>query len=227
MAWSHRFIQDDAFISFRYADNFVRGKGLVWNTGEKVEGYTNFLWTILISVPLYLNLDAVKFSFVLGVFLFVLSLYFTYRLALTLLRSQHLAILAVLLLGTNYSFSSYATGGMETQLQTCLFVASLFLLCESIAKNSWSPFRLLMLSVLLSLAILTRLDSLLLLVVVLPRTLFHILRGESCGKQVVIGRLSLHSARAAGRNLAYLENALLWFSAAQHLLRKGDFTDFA
>jgi len=191
MAWSNRFIQDDAFISFRYADNFVQGNGLVWNPGEKVEGYTNFLWTILISIPLYLNLDPVRFSFVLGLILFVLSLYFTYRLALTLLHSQHLALMAVLLLGTNYSFRSYATGGMETQLQTCLFVASLFLLCDSIAKNSWSAFRLLMLSVLLSLAILTRLDSSLLLGVVLLVTLFHIFRGQNAGARKLLMAASL------------------------------------
>ena len=29
---------DDAFISFRYADNLVAGDGLVFNAGERVEG---------------------------------------------------------------------------------------------------------------------------------------------------------------------------------------------
>jgi hypothetical protein len=45
---------DDAFITFRYADNLVRGHGLVFNAGERVEGYTNFswtLWTALDRVP--------------------------------------------------------------------------------------------------------------------------------------------------------------------------------
>src|SRR3954470_13240280 len=41
LAW----LSDDAFISFRYARNWVTGKGLVYNAGERVEGYTNFLWT--------------------------------------------------------------------------------------------------------------------------------------------------------------------------------------
>ena len=36
---------DDAFISFRYAENWVSGHGPVYNAGERVEGYTNFLWT--------------------------------------------------------------------------------------------------------------------------------------------------------------------------------------
>ena len=42
-------IFDDAFISFRYARNLLDGHGLVWNPGERVEGYTNFLWTILLA----------------------------------------------------------------------------------------------------------------------------------------------------------------------------------
>lgn len=44
-----RFIQDDAFIFFRYVKNFVNGNGLVFNTGERVEGYTSFLWVTLLS----------------------------------------------------------------------------------------------------------------------------------------------------------------------------------
>ena len=37
------FLQDDAFIFLRYAQNWVAGDGLVWNPGERVEGYTSLL----------------------------------------------------------------------------------------------------------------------------------------------------------------------------------------
>ena len=40
------FLTDDAFISFRYARNLLEGQGLVFNVGERVEGYSNFLWTL-------------------------------------------------------------------------------------------------------------------------------------------------------------------------------------
>ena len=43
---SRRFVTDDAFISFRYARNLLEGNGLVWNPGERVEGYSNFLWVL-------------------------------------------------------------------------------------------------------------------------------------------------------------------------------------
>ena len=42
-AW---FLCDDAFISFRYVRNLLEGHGLVFNPGEYVEGYSNFLWVL-------------------------------------------------------------------------------------------------------------------------------------------------------------------------------------
>ncbi len=42
---------DDAFITFKYAENFADGYGLVFNIGDKpVEGYSNFLWLLLLSI---------------------------------------------------------------------------------------------------------------------------------------------------------------------------------
>ena len=38
------FLTEDAFISFRYVRNLLNGHGLVFNVGERVEGYSNFLW---------------------------------------------------------------------------------------------------------------------------------------------------------------------------------------
>ena len=40
------FVCQDAFISFRYARNLLEGHGLVYNPGEYVEGYSNFLWVL-------------------------------------------------------------------------------------------------------------------------------------------------------------------------------------
>ena len=46
--WSNGF--DDAFITYRYADNLRAGNGLVFNPGERVEGTSTFLFTIMLSV---------------------------------------------------------------------------------------------------------------------------------------------------------------------------------
>jgi len=41
---------DDALISMRYAWNLSHGHGLVWNPGERVEGYSNLLTTLVMSL---------------------------------------------------------------------------------------------------------------------------------------------------------------------------------
>ncbi len=46
LTWTAWFMADDAFISFRYARNLLEGNGLVFNPGERVEGYSNFLWVL-------------------------------------------------------------------------------------------------------------------------------------------------------------------------------------
>lgn len=44
------FTVDDTFITLRYAKNLALGHGLVWNPGEApVEGYTSWLWTVLLA----------------------------------------------------------------------------------------------------------------------------------------------------------------------------------
>lgn len=42
------FLHDDAFIAFRYAANWAAGIGPVYNPGERVEGYSDFLWVALL-----------------------------------------------------------------------------------------------------------------------------------------------------------------------------------
>ncbi len=48
---------DDSFITFRYARNLVEGHGLVFNPGERVEGYTNLLFVLLSAAFIRLGID--------------------------------------------------------------------------------------------------------------------------------------------------------------------------
>ena len=44
-------LDDDMMISMRYARNLAEGNGLVWTAGgDRVEGYSNFLWTMVMAV---------------------------------------------------------------------------------------------------------------------------------------------------------------------------------
>lgn len=179
LAWSNRFIQDDAFISFRYADNLVSGHGLVWNAGERIEGYTNFLWTLLMAVPLALKLDPVPVSFIVGLILFACSLIMTYRCANLICDSKWGCVVAVVLLGTNYTFSSFATGGLETQLQAFLFITCTYLVVRAWNENRWTPRILLTLSLCTSAAVLTRPEAVMLLVVLYPVTLYYVMNEKA------------------------------------------------
>src|SRR5262245_55750696 len=44
------FVVDDAFITFRFARNIAGGFGPVFNPGERVEGFSNPLYTYVLSV---------------------------------------------------------------------------------------------------------------------------------------------------------------------------------
>ena len=61
------FTIDDAFISFNYGMHLANGFGLVWNIGQSpVEGYTNFLWVLIIAVLTLLNLNPVASTKIIG-----------------------------------------------------------------------------------------------------------------------------------------------------------------
>jgi arabinofuranosyltransferase len=156
-ALHNRFVQDDAFISFRYARNLVDGHGLVFNPGERVEGYTNFLWTVLMAVPLALDADPVRFSWVVGLLLFPGSIYLTYRIGRSLSRRRDVGWMAAGLTGANFSYSAWATGGMETQAQSFLFLAVARLLVLVADRPSYP--RLLLFSFAAAAAFLLRMDS--------------------------------------------------------------------
>jgi arabinofuranosyltransferase len=44
-------VTEDALVTFRYAQNIADGNGPVFNPGERVEGYTNFSWLVLVALP--------------------------------------------------------------------------------------------------------------------------------------------------------------------------------
>ncbi len=61
------FYQDDSFISLRYARNLIAGDGLSWNPGERIEGYSNFAFVMVVALLGRLGLDLVFASRLVGV----------------------------------------------------------------------------------------------------------------------------------------------------------------
>ncbi len=115
------FLNDDAYISFRYADNLVRHGELVYNPGERVEGYTNFLWTVLMAGVMGLGLDVAVWSRILGITAAAVTLWLIARF---MARAEDHAspwdTLAPALLAAAPAYACWSTGGLETQLFTLL-----------------------------------------------------------------------------------------------------------
>jgi arabinofuranosyltransferase len=126
-AWDLRWLCDDAFISFRYADNLLRGHGLVYNVGERVEGYTNFLWTMLLAAFASVGVDIPRASIVLSLLAFVALLAVTYALpALARPERARLGLpLAAIACAAQYSMASFATSGLETMFGSLLVAVAL------------------------------------------------------------------------------------------------------
>jgi arabinofuranosyltransferase len=43
-------LEDDAMVSMRYGARLAAGKGLTWTDGSRVQGYSNFLWTLAMAL---------------------------------------------------------------------------------------------------------------------------------------------------------------------------------
>jgi hypothetical protein len=148
---------DDAMISLRYARNLAFGEGLVWNPGERVEGITNPLWTLLMAPwqallpPEWAALPVQLLS--AGCLL--LNTVQVYRLGMLLSpETRSVARGAALLTATYYSLNNWALLGMEVGLLALLLTTAVRLALER-------PQRLWLLYTLLVLGVWTRLDFLL------------------------------------------------------------------
>ncbi|MGB2803330.1 MAG: hypothetical protein WBD64_00350 [Candidatus Zixiibacteriota bacterium] len=131
-----RFVCDDAFISFRYAKNFVEGHGLVYNIGEKVEGYSNFLWTMLLSLFMKMELDPVVVSQILGVLFSLATVFLLLRLNRRLYPEENLFnYLAPLFLACCGAYAAWSTGGLETSFFTFLVLLGSFFFISGLAES--------------------------------------------------------------------------------------------
>lgn len=123
VVWEQRWICDDAFISFRYARNFSNGHGLVYNIGEYVEGYTNFLWTILVSIGLFFDYSPIQFSYFLGIFFFLGSCYYLVKYSDFLQSAYPLAVCGFAL---HHHVQVFSTSGLETSMYTFLLLSGTY-----------------------------------------------------------------------------------------------------
>ncbi len=127
LVYHYNFTQDDTFISFRYVENYVNGHGLVFNTGERIEGYTNFLWTIILVIGRIFGLNLILFSKFLGITCGLGTIIITFLLGQSVFKNNHiLSGSAALLLGASYSFAYWAGAGLETSAFALAVLAAFY-----------------------------------------------------------------------------------------------------
>jgi hypothetical protein len=150
---------DDAMISMRYAENLVRGHGLVWNPGgERVEGYTNLGWTLYMALLQLLPVAKAKISLLVqasSAVALAANLIFVRKLAGAVSHGSRFVILGAVVVTAFYlPINNWGLQGMEVGLLTLLIGAALWKAVESIERRVFSfwPYAL------LALAMIVRLD---------------------------------------------------------------------
>ncbi|MCE9501854.1 MAG: hypothetical protein K8R21_15340 [Leptospira sp.] len=132
-AVSFRWVCDDAFISFRYAKNLIQGAGLVFNQGEQVEGFTNFLWTILIALAMNAGFDPVMISWLFGIIFFAGTLLILVYFSGKIVRPDSKFFIPVAFAGFAFHKHAaiFATSGLETSAFTFFITAGTCFVLES------------------------------------------------------------------------------------------------
>jgi hypothetical protein len=160
---------DDEMVSMRYAKNLVLGNGLVWNIGERIEGFSNPLWTFymafwhlfgladrLVSLPIQLT----------NVFLLLANLYFVKKIAELVSNKNELTVfLAVLFTAFYFSINNWAILGTETTPLMLITTYSVY----SFLKQKFGILNF----ILLAIGILIRLDFSIIYLVFLGMLFFH------------------------------------------------------
>ena len=132
---------DDAFISFRYAENLAAGRGCVFNAGERVEGYSNFLWVALLAACRRIGAPIPAAALVLGLLFSLATVLTAAALARRVFPSANLAGLpAALLLVASPAVAMWAGGGMEPPLFSFLALLTSLLWMEE-SQGTRLPWR--------------------------------------------------------------------------------------
>ena len=149
---------DDAMISMRYAKNLASGYGLVWNPqGERIEGFTNPLWVLLMSIFHLFPIPISKISLsiqICGALFLTANLFFIRKIAQAISHNAWVSLLAVFLTAFYYSLNNWGLQGMEVSLLTLMVSISVWLMLKQLDMQRFSPLPY----IILAIATLVRMD---------------------------------------------------------------------
>jgi hypothetical protein len=124
-------ILDDAYIFFKYAENFINGFGFVWNIGEApVEGYTSFLYLFTLIIAKLLAIDLELFAILFGTITSAFTLYFAYLIYDHLYSSSQSKtsanIITIIILSLSPAFTYWSAAGMETSFYSMFLLLTIY-----------------------------------------------------------------------------------------------------
>jgi hypothetical protein len=117
---SHYSIADDAYISFRYLDNWLNGEGLVFNPGERVEGYSNLLWIVLMAPLRIAGLGVEVAATTISLIALACLLWAVFQTARNVSDNVVAGWVAVILASGSVHLARWTMSGMETVLFAAL-----------------------------------------------------------------------------------------------------------
>jgi len=103
-------LADDAFVSFRASDNLIHGHGLTYNAAERVQAFTNPLWTLMVAVAYAITRDIYFTPLVLNI---ILSVGAVALLATRIGKHAGATALGIFTLCVSKAFVDYSTSGLE------------------------------------------------------------------------------------------------------------------
>ena len=108
---------DDVGISYRYSAHLAAGQGLTWNPdGPRVEGFSNFLWVVILAAGKWLGSDIEVTSKVLGIALAIASLWLLYRVCIKLWYPRAYWWLPILIVSLTPEWAAWSVSGLEISL---------------------------------------------------------------------------------------------------------------
>lgn len=184
-------LDDDAMISMRYAWNFSHGLGLVWNPGEYIQGYTNLLMTLLMSVSTLLldKSTAVLIIRISGIAFMLAIAYTSMRIADHFIqdesyqRQNFIRVIVFFCTLTYFPLVFWSLMGMETGLLTLLCLLGVLGALNYIEYKK--PQFILLVSICFGLAYLTRNDSIIVAALAWLYITYEIIRSNASSKSIL------------------------------------------
>lgn len=114
---------DDEYINYVYARNLVEGKGLVFNEGERVEGFTDPLWVLLLAAAHACGLPFQDFTRIIGILASALAVFFLHLKWSTSAESRQAYLLLcspALMVACSPELAWHSAAGLGTALSALL-----------------------------------------------------------------------------------------------------------